>query len=273
MPSFSSNVKRLTTKTRFLLVVSCQLLVVLLLSGCTAIGTNKPAALQITSTPEASVFLDGKHIGKTPYSSNQLKAREYLVKLSAGEATYAEKVSLREGTLTVINRELNNNFLAQSGEVLWLESGKSGLFISSMPAGVDVVLDGTLIGQTPLLFKEVAEGDHKVTLTKDSYLQREFAIKTTGNYQLVADVTLASEIAKEGKLPIAPSSSPTAKVRVTQTPQGFLRVRKDPQLSAPEIGRVKTGDELELIQETKDWVKVEFAGKQGWVASQYVKKI
>lgn len=273
MPPIPSNVKQLTTNARFLLLVICQLSIVLLLSACTAIGTNKPAALQITSTPEASVFLDGKHIGKTPYSSNQLKAREYLVKLSAGEATYAEKVSLREGTLTVINRELNNNFLAQSGEVLWLESGKSGLFISSMPAGADVVLDGTLIGQTPLLFKEVAEGDHKVTLTKAGYLQREFAIKTTGNYQLVADVTLASEIAKEGKLPAAPSPRPVAKVRVERTPQGFLRVRKEASLNSPEIGRVKTGDELEVLQETKDWVKIQFAGKQGWVASQYVKKI
>lgn len=254
-------------------LISGLFLLATILSGCTAIGTNKPAALQVTSTPEAAVFLDGKHIGKTPYSSDQLKARQYLVKLSAGEATYVEKVTLREGTLTVINRELNNNFLAQSGEVLWLEAGKSGLFISSMPAGADVVLDGTLIGQTPLLFSEVAEGDHKVALTKNSYLQREFAVKTTGNYQLVADVTLASEIAKNGTVAASPSPLPVVKVRVTQTPQGFLRVRKDASTSSPEIGRVKPGDELELIQETKDWIKIQFEGKQGWVSSQYVKKL
>lgn len=256
-----------------LLLVSGLWILAAILSGCTAIGTSKPAALQITSTPEASVFLDGKHIGKTPYSSDQLRAKEYLVKLAAGEAAHVEKVTLREGTLTVINRELNNNFLAQSGEVLWLEKGKSGLFISSMPQEADVVLDGTLIGQTPLLTNEVAEGDHKVNLTKDGYLEREFAIKTSGNYQLVADVTLASEIAKEGKFPVAPSPMPTAKVRVTQTPQGFLRVRKKASLASPEIGRVKTGDELELIQETKDWIKIQFEGKQGWVSTQYTKKI
>ncbi|MEK9146920.1 MAG: PEGA domain-containing protein, partial [Patescibacteria group bacterium] len=116
--------KVFASKFELLSLVTCLLLLVTLLSACTVIGTNKPAALQITSTPEASVFLDGKHIGKTPYSSDQLRAREYLVKIAAGEATYVEKVSLREGTLTVINRELNNNFLAQSGEVLWLESGK-----------------------------------------------------------------------------------------------------------------------------------------------------
>ncbi len=265
--------KVFASKFELLSLVTCLLLLVTLLSACTAIGTNKPAALQITSTPEASVFLDGKHIGKTPYSSDQLKAREYLVKIAAGEATYVEKVSLREGTLTVINRELNNNFLAQSGEVLWLESGKSGLFISSMPAGADVVLDGTLIGQTPLLFNEVTEGEHKVTLTKAGYLQREFAIKTSKNYQLVADVTLASEIAKNGPSPKSPVPLPVVKVKVEKTPQGFLRVRKEPSLSAPEIGRVKTGDELELIQETKDWVKVQLEGKQGWVSSQYVKKV
>ncbi|MEK9146959.1 MAG: SH3 domain-containing protein, partial [Patescibacteria group bacterium] len=93
------------------------------------------------------------------------------------------------------------------------------------------------------------------------------------NYQLVADVTLASEIAKNGPSPKSPVPPPTVKVKVEKTPQGFLRVRQEPSLSAPEIGRVKTGDELEVIQETKDWVKVQFEGKQGWVSSQYVKKL
>lgn len=260
-------------KVRVLLPTTLYLLLTIVLSACTAVGTSKPAALQITSTPEASVFLDGKHIGKTPFASDQLKSGEYQVKLAAGEATYVSKVNLISGTLTVINRELSSNFLASSGELLWLEADKEGLFIVSMPSEADVVLDGTLIGQTPLLATDVSAGDHKVTLTKTGYQQREFAVKTSDGYRLVADVALAAEIAKNTDLLAQIALPQTPKVQVLQTPQGFLRVRKDPSQTATEIGRVKTGDELEVIQEKGDWVKVTFESKQGWVSSQFVKKL
>lgn len=251
--------------------VTCYLVLVTLLSGCKAIGTTKPAALQVTSTPEVSVFLDGKHVGKTPFFSDQLKSKEYTVKLTSGEASYIEKVNLTPGTLTVINRELNNNFLAQSGEVLWLEEGESGLFIVSMPDEATISLDGQLIGKTPRKIDDIKEGEHKVLISKQGYIDREFSIKTSTKYQLVADVTLASEVAK-GTLAVPSPAPEPQKVTVLPTPQGFLRVRKDPSTQASEIGRVKTGDKLELLQETKDWVQVKFEDKQGWVSTQYVKK-
>ena len=87
-------------------------------------------------------------------------------------------------------------------------------------------------------------------------------------------MTLASEIAKNPQ--VHPSPVPALsvqKVRILATPTGFLRVRKEASLDSPEIGRVKTGDELEIIQETKDWVKVKFEDKQGWISSQYAKKL
>ena len=259
---------------KLLSVVTCLLSVVFVLSGCSAIGTTKPAALQITSIPEASVFLDGKHLGKTPFFSDQLKVGEYLLKITAGEASFVEKITLSGGTLTVVNRELANNFLAESGETLWLESGKRGLFVSSMPSEVEITMDGKLVGKTPYLVEKLEEGEHKITLTKAGYINREFAVKASNKYQVVADVTLASEIAKNPQ--VQPSPVPALsvqKVRILATPTGFLRVRKEASLDSPEIGRVKTGDELEIIQETKDWVKVKFEDKQGWISSQYAKKL
>lgn len=248
------------------------LLLTIPLSGCTAVGSSKPAALQVTSTPEASVFLDGKHAGKSPFFSDQLKAKVYLVKLTAGEASYTEEITLTEGTLTVINRELANNFLSQSGEVLWLEEGENGLFITSMPDEATISLDGQIIGKTPHKSQDLEEGDHKVTITKVGYIDREFSIKTSNKYLLVADVSLASEIAK-GEVTVPSPLPEPEKVEVLKTPQGFLRVRKEASTSAPEIGRVKDKDVLELIQESSGWFQIKFEGKQGWVSSQYVKKI
>lgn len=257
---------------RTILRVACFLFLITFLSGCSAVGSTKPAALQITSTPEAAVFLDGKHLGKTPFYSDQLKAGEYTLKISAQEASFVEKVNLIPAALTVVNRELNKNFMGQSGETLWLEPGKNGLFISSMPNEADVGIDGKLSGTTPLLIEKVDVGDHKITISKKGYITHEFSIKASNKSQLMADVTLASEIVKAGNLP-SPSPAPTQKVQISNTPQGFLRVRKDASLSAPEIGRVKPTEKYELIQETNDWFKISFEGKQGWISSQFAKKI
>ena len=255
-----------------LLTASILLTLGLVISGCKAVGSSKPAALQVTSVPEASVFLDGKHLGKTPFFSDQLKDKQYLVKLTAGEAVYTEKVDLISGTLTVVNRELNNNFLAQSGEVLWLEPNKKGLFITSIPPEAKITVDGKSYEQTPTQVNDLSEGEHKVTVAKPGYIEREFSVKTSNNYQLVADVTLASEIAK-GFIDLSSPLPEPEMVEVLKTPQGFLRVRKEPSTTALEVGRVNTGDKLEIIQEDEEWIQVKFQGKQGWVSTQFVKKI
>jgi len=272
MPLTTLNAKRLTLNAKTIILASYFIILTSILSGCSAVGSNKPAALQVTSVPEASIFLDGKHIGKTPFFSDQIKSGEYLLKITASEASYVDKIVLTGGTLTVVNRELANNFLAQSGETLWLDSGKKGLFVSSLPGEANMTINGRLIGKTPLLVDEIEDGEHKITLTKAGFIDREFTIKTSSKYQVMANVTLASDVAKN------PQSSPAPlprieKVKVLATSLGFLRVRREPSLTAAEIGRVKTGDELEVVQETKDWVKVKFEGKQGWISAQYTKKL
>lgn len=261
---------------KILLPVAFCLLFAFALSGCKAIGTNKPAALQVTSKPEASVFLDGKHIGKTPFFSDQLKSGKHLLKVTVADAAYVEKINLKEGTLTVVNRELNNNFMAQSGETLWLEPGMQGLFVISMPSEADLTLDGKFLGKTPFLIAKIEDGEYKIELSKDGYIKREFPIKTSSKYQLVADVTLASELAKDvGPQASAVPQPPVQKIEVLKTPQGFLRVRQEPSLTSQEVGRVATGDQLEIIQEgeTKDWIKIKFGDKQGWISAQYTKKL
>lgn len=251
-------------------LITCCLLLVTVLSACSTIGTPKLAALQVTSAPEASVFLDGQFLGKTPFFSDQLKEGDHLLKLAAQETEYVDKITLNAQTLTVVNRTLADNFQAQSGETLSLEDSQKGLFVISLPPAADLTLDGSLLGKTPYLTLDIADGEHKILLSKLGFISREFSIKTSKNYQLLADVTLASEIAKN--INIAPSPQPS-KVEVQPTPVGFLRVRSGPQLSATEIGRVKNGQQFEVIQESGDWLMIIFEAKQGWISSQYTRKL
>lgn len=276
MPVFTSNVERLATNAgkilELLLLVTCFLLLITILSGCTIIGGNKPAALQVTAMPEASVFLDGKHVGKTPFFTDQLDAKEYTLKISVSEASYTEKIVLTAGALTAVNRELSANFLGQSGETLSLNKEGKGVFISSYPDKAQVTMDGKIAGETPLVIEDVKEGDHQVSLNKTGYIQREFTIKSSNKYQLTANVSLASEFAK-GKGETTGSQPQAKSVEILRTPLGFARVRREPALDSLEIGTIETGKQAELLQEVQGWYSIKFDGKIGWISTQYAKKL
>ncbi|KKR78189.1 MAG: PEGA domain protein [Candidatus Curtissbacteria bacterium GW2011_GWA1_40_9] len=249
----------------------CCLSLVLILPGCSAIGRTKQAALQVTTNPQASVFLDNKHLGKTPFFSDQLQDGTHTIKVSASEAVYVDKVELKNGALTVVNRDLNNSLFAQSGEVLWLTEGKNDVFIATNPPNSEVTIDGQYQGKSPILINDLDNGDHKVLITNTGYFDREFTIKNSNNYKLVANVTLASQTAKNQQS--QEKSDQVKKVEILNTPQRFLKVRKEPDYTAQEIGQVELGTTYEVIQEIEDWVKISFDGKLGWIYSQYTKKI
>lgn len=272
MPVFTTKVERLTTKLKKIFFIFYLLFFIFFLSGCTFIGSNKPAALQITSTPEASVFLDGKHLGKTPFFTGQLDAKEYTLKITVSEASYTEKIVLTAGALTAVNRELSANFLGQSGETLSLNKQGKGVFVSSYPDKAEVSLDGKIAGETPMIIGDVKEGDHQISINKTGYIQREFAIKSSDKYQLLANVTLASEFAK-GKSTEPDVEPETKSVEILKTPLGFVRVRKEPSLVALEVTTIESGKQVELLQEVNDWYLVKIDGKLGWISAQYAKKL
>ena len=244
-----------------------------LLSGCTIIGRERSAALQVTSNPEASIFLDGKHVGKTPFFSDQLKEGKMTLKISASEAVYSEEISLNAGTLLVINRDLANRLLAQSGESLHLEPKSIGLAITTNVDDAQITIDGKYFGVPPLFTKDLTDGEHKVQVSKKGYLKREFSIKTSNKYQLMAQVTLASEIAKSGVKTPQISEKPANYLEILDTPQGFLRIREEPSLGAQEIARVNSASKVEVIEEIQDWAKIIFERKIGWISKEYTKKI
>ena len=272
MPRFKSTVYSLQSTVRVLILATSYILLTTILSGCTVIGSARPAALQVTATPEATVFLDGKHIGKTPFFTDQLDAKEYTLKISVSETSYTEKIVLTPGALTAVNRELSANFLGQAGETLSLNKQGEGVFVSSYPDKAEVSLDGRIAGETPMIITDVKEGDHQISINKTGYIQREFAIKSSNKYQLVANVTLASEFAK-GQSTSVESQSQTKSVEILKTALGHVRVRKEPSLDSPEVATIETGKQAELLQEVNNWYLVKIDGKLGWISTQYAKKL
>lgn len=276
-------------KIGFLVILIGFIIIVLVLYKILGGGGPREGIIRVTSTPSASVFIDNKQAGKTPYES-KVAAGEVNIKL-VPDATITQlsswegKLSVASNTLTYVNRDLAPTDLSSAGEVLSLEkisSKNSEISVTSTPDSATVLLDNENKGVTPIAITGVTAGDHALTLTSTGFLTRTIRIKTTAGYKLDVLVQLAlssfelpseatasptpeatpgrstpKPTAKLTPTPtkkVAPSETEIAKpyVLVGDTPTGFLRVRMEPSTAATEAARVKPGEKFPFVSEKTD---------------------
>ena len=178
----------------FLGLVAAVIGVVKLLSGRSA----KLGELRVESAPATSVFLDNKHLGRTPFK-DKVAAGAYTMKIvpegtTQQLASWQGSVSVGPNLLTYVNANLAESELASAVDVLWLEkiSGKtSELSVTTNPDGASVLVDDETRGVTPLSLTDITTGDHSVTVTSPGFLSRTLKIKTTPGYRVIADLKLA----------------------------------------------------------------------------------
>lgn len=266
----------------FLIALLIFVLVVYLLNRRPAKG-----ALQVTSSPKAKVYLNEKLLGETPLcqceGSKMLDEGEYTIRLVPNEGDFEpfqRKIKISPKVLTVVDRAFAQTALAQASIIsLFPIQDKKDAQVSviSFPDKSQVFLDSDLVGQTPVLLKNITESDHEIKIVKQGYKEKILRIKTVLGYKLEAIVYLGidPEVATSSAALI---SSPSAKVEsqtitILETPTGFLRVRKDPTVSSEEIGRVNPGDTFNILDEQEGWYKIQLKDKtEGWVSSQYAQK-
>src|SRR3990172_5468650 len=139
---------------------------------------RKKAALSVNTNPRATVFLDGEHLGSTPYYNEALKAGEFVLKIvpeSSGQALspWEGRVTLSPGILTVVNRELGLTQDDSSGEILSFEpsadKNATSVSVVTTPDGTSVYLDGEPRGFSPISLDNVSEGDHQLLITSPAF--------------------------------------------------------------------------------------------------------
>ena len=235
------------------------------------LGIKQKSGISITSTPEgAIVSLDGKEVGKTPFSDETLEPKTVVVKLDKDGFTLQGKLSLKPNTVLIVNRDLAKDTTSSAGEVLSLEKGK-GITVVSNPSDAQIEVDGKVYGKTPLVV-DIGMGEHSIVISHPNYLKRSLSAKLPEGFNLtvVADMAI-SEV--DLTTFTAPTVSTTAEVVVKNTPTGFLRVREKPSLAGKEIAQVKPGDVLILLSEEGSWVRVRLSDKtEGYVSATYVEK-
>ncbi len=288
-------------KFGFLLIF---VIVILIIFGAVRLlGSRAPkeGELRVDATPTVSVFLDNKHIGRSPLRE-KVTAGEYTIRLVAESTTgevapWQAKISVGANLLTYINAVLSESELSSAVDVLWLEksaAGKPELSVITNPDGASVVLDDVTKGITPLTISDMTAGDHNLTVTSPGFLTRTMKVKLTAGYKLITSMKLALSaggVPQPEATPAATSTTPTPTLKpgatatssatpqkpyvtIKDTPTGFLRVRMEPSTSATEAGRVSPGEKYHIFNQQTGWYQISHDGtNKGWISAQYADKI
>ena len=260
----------------------------LLLAGIIFLGVilffqdnSGKGALQVTSTPVASVFLNGEKIGDTPLCKcnpeDLIETGEHSIKLVPANSEFGEfeeKITINKSTLTVIDKEFEEGSQGSSSiiSLTSIPSDKEAeLLIMSLPNDTSVFLNNKPSGTTPFSLKESKSSDYILNITKEGYKDRSVAIKTALGFKLTALISLG----------ILPVSSPSAqeqpqavnKIVILDTPTGFLRVRSASSTASLEIDRVNPGETFDLVSEGDGWLEIKLDDETtGWISGQYAEK-
>lgn len=252
---------------------------------------TEKGALQVTSNPQANVFLNGKLIGKTPIckcdQQDMIPTGDYdirLVPVGQNTQSYEDKVTIYPSVLSVVDRTFGDTGKS-SGSIITLTAlnnkKTSQLFISSVPVESDILLDNNPSGKTPTLLQNITDSDHNITLSKLGYATKTFRIHTVLGYKLNITAYLPTDLSAQGGSTSSgsftiPTPTPTAsipQVVILDTPTGFLRVRTEPSLAGSESARVIPGQILTLIKEQEGWYQIQLEnGTTGWISASYAKK-
>ncbi|MBW7955983.1 PEGA domain-containing protein [Patescibacteria group bacterium] len=274
----------------------------LLLSACT---TKNQSGLQVLSNDiPSAVYLDGKYVERTPYISKELKPAEYSLEIRPDDPTYVPyqtKLSLKTGTLTVVNWQPGKRPETSGGVIFETEPLRdkkaTELLITTIPDGGIIYVDGEAKGLAPVTVRDLSKGEHQFEVKLPSYESITKPINILEGYRVLVTVKLgkqdyvatfsAQTIVSTGSARVASSatgaaptttSSRVTGTKVTIRPTGFeqdgqevLRVRAESNSSSTEIGFAPVGSSYSFLQEVRDgWIKIQFGNQVGWVSQQFV---
>jgi len=273
------------------------------LGGCTLqdLFVKAPAGLDITSSPQASVFINGENKGETPFSNKDMKPGSYSIKLvPIGEnlSPYETKIELTSKASTIISRTFAQSEIDSSGHILQLQEDPGGgtyISVISDPDNVNVSIDDVPSGFTPLSKLSITPGSHSLHVTSPGFTEQTLPLNTVKGYNLIVSFKLAGQTITLTPPSPSPSSSASASLEsatpsattsastpslnmakpyviISETETGWLRIRKEASGTSDEIGKANTGEQLKYLGESTElgWFKIEFEGEVGWVSGRYV---
>jgi hypothetical protein len=173
----------------------------------------------------------------------------------------------------LINRDIASDSSVSAGEIITLEKGE-GITVITNPKGANIEIDGKLIGKSPIK-TGLLSGEHHIVVSLPNYLKRSVPVNKPENYNMTVYFDLAIsevDLTQFNATPIKQTQLLRVKSSVSPNP-GFLRVRDRAISSSKEVARVKPADELILLEDLGEWMKVRLDnGIEGYVSSGFVER-
>lgn len=211
------------------------LLLGILLSGCTiTFLSGKKSGIKITTSPGATVILDGKQLGQTPLDRSDLKPKSYKLQLvpSSGQP-WETTVTLRENVQVVVERIFGESDQESEGYVMELEQiadkTQSQLSAVTIPDLATVRIDGQPKGFAPVTTTLGSDGTHEAAISSAGYNGKKIVLSTPKGYRLQLTVQLSRSKLVEP----TQESSPSAQPEETPTPIPTPTPKKDKPTPTP----------------------------------------
>ncbi len=275
-------------KTLKIIIATLAVVILLVAAALFCLGRYKPttAGLKIETIPASVVFIDNEQVGRTPYEG-KLKAQEVNIKLVPEPSDkplvpYETKVSLTSGIETYVQRSFGDLESASSGRLVSFEkigANQASLSVVSSPDATQVILDGQVVGYTPLKVSSISPVEHQLQILAEGFFEESFPIRPREGYGLTVVVKLKLNqeyLEPEEQSKVEEKQKTEPGVKILTTPTGFLRVRRQPSTLSEEIAQVKPEEEFKLLEtdEKSGWFKIEYEeNKEGWVSNRYAQEI
>jgi hypothetical protein len=255
--------------------------------------------IRIISEPsDATVYIDGSEVGKTPFSSAAITNGDYELRISReGYESVSSRINIQKGYTLNVSAKL---FPFPVTPIVQMFEGSENLY--SISLSNPLVTTDTQSWVKGIIYRNTTRGINidNVGLNKEKLFDYFIdykggifdvngkAVVTQEDFQRLKDLRRGAylgatelgngltEEAKEAleKLSSAGIETPTETNKIATiktTPLGWLRVREEPSLNGTELTRVNTGNTYNVLEETEGWVKIRVSNTiDGWVSSTYV---
>lgn len=161
------------------------------------------SALTVTaSSGKLTIKLNGRRIGETPYSAENLTPGDYDIELARTAEnsdlyyTTKKRVHLEPETRTYIKAELGPSQQFSSFALIYFQKNNTGhaqLFVKSQPQGARVWLDETRYGETPISSTSIKPGTYTLKIEKEGYETIEVKIQAQEGLTLIADIEMIAK--------------------------------------------------------------------------------
>jgi len=243
----------------------------------------------VTEPRDAETWLDGKQVGKGSLSLNPDQGVHKLKVAKAGFVTRELVINIEQGFRLVVEV-----FLAEkpAEKTTKIEDGRFQVY-NVLTAGKSLLKDPAAWGEGVFFFEKTLgiDFDCLIDTTGKVYYQNKAAfdekvtkgqpavigyLTATDSPNLTADAKaslakLKGEAGQVAPAQVAPQATP--QVEILTTPTGTLNVRSGAGTGFPIVAKVNPGEKYQLLEETPGWFKIKLPDKDGWISSQYAKKL